>query len=261
MKIAMLGAGAFGKALAKILTDNHHEINFYDPALFPEIKLEAATYQADAVVITIPSMHLDSFLQDYPQRLKKIPTILASKGLMSTEQFADFEQFSVISGPGFANEILDGKPTIFTVSSPFAMGLFQNEQVEVELCDDILGIVICGALKNIYAIGAGYHSDSENMSATFIERAHAEMHRYLEDHGGQATTVELSCGIGDLILTCMNGTSRNYRCGQMLRAGRKIDEITNELKTVEGLSALIRADADNYPLLREINDLVAQAAN
>ena len=257
----MLGAGAFGKALAKILTDNHHEISFYDPALYPDINLDAATYQADAVVITIPSMYLDSFLQEYPQRLKKIPTILASKGLMNIDLFSDFEQFSVISGPGFANEILDNKPTTFTVSSPFAMNLLQNEQVSIELCDDTLGIVICGALKNIYAIGAGYYSDSENMIAVFIERAHTEMHHYLTDHGGQAETVELSCGIGDLILTCTNGTSRNYRCGQMLRDGKKIDEITKELNTIEGLSALIRADTDNYHLLHEINDLVAKGAN
>ena len=257
----MLGAGAFGKALTKILTDNHHDVSFYDPAIYPDMSLDSATYQADAIVITIPSMNLDSFLTSYPERLKNIPTILASKGMMNIDQYSDFKQFSVISGPGFANEIMENKPTTFTTSSPFALGLFQNEQVTIELCDDILGIVICGALKNIYAIGAGYYSDSENMSASFIQHAHAEMQKYLSDHNANPETAELSCGIGDLILTCINNSSRNFRCGEMLRVGKSIDEITAELKTVEGLSALIRADTDNYKLLREINNLVASHSN
>ena len=257
MKIAILGAGAYGQALAKILTDNQHQISYYDPALYPEITLEAATYEANAVVITIPSMYLDSFVNEYPDNLKKIPTILASKGMMDVNRFADFTQFSVISGPGFAEEIMEGKPTTLTASNPFAMGLFQNQQVTVELCDDLPGIVMCGALKNIYAIGAGYYSNSENMSATFMQHAHAEMQRYLVDHGAKSETAELACGLGDLILTCTNDTSRNFRCGVWLREGKSIEEITSQLKTVEGLTALLNADTESYKLLHEIQDLVA----
>ena len=257
MNIAIIGAGAYGRALAKILTDNQHEISFYDPAVYPDVTLEAATYEKDAIVIAIPSMYLESFLDEYPNHLKKIPTILASKGMMDINKFADFTQFSVISGPGFAEEIIDGKPTTLTASNPFAMGLFQNQQVTVELCDDSAGIVMCGAIKNIYAIGAGYYSNSENMSATFLQHAHAEMQRYLADHGARAETAELACGLGDLILTCTNDTSRNFRCGVALREGKSIEEITDELKTVEGLTALLNADTENYKLLREIRDLVS----
>lgn len=257
MKIAILGAGAYGQALAKILSDNQHQISYYDPAVYPDISLETATFEADAVVITVPSMYLEQLVDGYPDNLKKVPTILASKGMMSIDKFADFTQFSVISGPGFAQEIIDGKPTTLTASNPFAMGLFQNKQVTVELCEDTIGIVLCGAIKNIYAIGAGYYSNSENMSATFLQHAHAEMQRYLVDHGAKAETSELACGLGDLILTCTNDTSRNYRCGVMLREGKSIDEITTELKTVEGLTALLNADVDNYKLLREIRDLVS----
>ena len=85
----------------------------------------------------------------------------------------------------------------------------------------------------------------------------AEMQRYLVDHGAKSETAELACGLGDLILTCTNDTSRNFRCGVWLREGKTIEEITSQLKTVEGLTALLNADTESYKLLHEIQDLVA----
>lgn len=256
MKITILGAGAFGKALDKILTDNHHETKFYDPLVLPEVSLEAATWGTDAIVIAIPSNILPSFLQDYPDQLKQVPTVLTSKGLLNLDLFQDFTQFSVLSGPAFAEEIMQGKPATMTASNAFSMNIFQNQQLSIELCEDALGIVMCGALKNIYAIGAGYHSDSEDSFAVFIQNAHIETKNYLEKHGANPATAELSCGLGDLILTCTSRTSRNFTCGVRLREGKSKDEILNELKTVEGLSALEHIDFDGYPLLTEINRLV-----
>lgn len=175
---------------------------------------------------------------------------------MNADLFASFPQFSAISGPAFAGEIIEGKPATFTASAPFAMGLFKNNQVEIELCDDLLGILLCGTLKNIYAIGAGYHSHSENSMASFIQHAHSETKAYLHTHGANPETAELACGLGDLILTCTNDTSRNFTCGRMLYDGRSMDEIRGELKTVEGLNAIPLVDIDNkYPLLRQIAKL------
>ncbi len=258
MIITILGAGAFGSALGKILTDNHHEVKYYDPYLYPEINLEQATYQANAIIIAIPSANLPDFLKDYPERLRKLPTILATKGLSDPSIFNNFPHFSIISGPGFAQEIIQDKPATFTASAPFAIGLLKNDQISIELQGDLLGILLCGSLKNIYAIGAGYHGDSKNDSAIFIQHAHAEMKKYLEDHGAKSDTAELACGIGDLILTCTNESSRNYTCGVRLREGKSTTEIINELKTVEGLYALQRVDRKGYIILEEIYDLVGQ---
>ncbi len=133
MIISILGAGAFGRALGKILTDNNHEIKYYDPYLYPEVNLEQATYQANAIMIAIPSANLPDFLNNYPTHLKKLPTILATKGLSDSSMFNDFSHFSVISGPGFAQEIIDGKPATFTASAPFAIGLLKNSQISIEL--------------------------------------------------------------------------------------------------------------------------------
>ena len=79
MNIAIIGAGAYGQALAKILTDNQHTVKFYDPNIYPDVSLDAACYQAAAIIIAIPSIHLADFLNNYPERFHKIPTILASK--------------------------------------------------------------------------------------------------------------------------------------------------------------------------------------
>ena len=258
MIITILGAGAFGTALGKILTDNQHEVKYYDPYLYPETSLEQATYQANAIVIAMPSASIPEFLTNYPDNLKKLPTILTSKGICDADLFKDFAAFSALSGPGFSQEILDGKPATFTASAPFAMGIFKNDQISIELQEDLPGILICGTLKNIYAIGAGYHGDSENESAMFIENAHSEMERYLVDHGGKAETAELACGIGDLVLTCTNETSRNYMCGVRLREGKKLPEIIAEYKTIEGLTALQNIDHKGYMILEEIYGLVQQ---
>ena len=258
MIISILGAGAFGNALGKILTDNQHDIKFYDPYLYPEVTLEQATYQADAVIIAMPSANLPEFLASYPDHLKKLPTVLASKGISDPQVFDGFTQFSAISGPGFAQEIIGGKPAAFTASTPFAMGILKNSQIDIELQEDLLGILLCGCLKNIYAIGAGYHSDSANDSAIFIQHAHAEMEKYLKDHGAKPETAEFACGIGDLVLTCINGASRNYTCGIRLREGKSLPEIVDELKTIEGLYALKQIDSEGYMLINEIRNLVGQ---
>ena len=241
MKVSIIGAGAFGQALGKVLTDNQHQISYYDPQLFPDVNLDAATYQADVIVIAIPSAFVPDFVATYPDRLKKIPTICATKGLLNAHAFADFTQFSAISGPGFAKEIIDGKPCTLTASAPFAMGLLQNDQVTIELHEDL---------------AAGYHSESTSDIAMFIQHAHFEMKKYLADHSADPETAECACGLGDLILTCSNDASRNYTCGKRLREGKIISEIISELKTIEGLSALEKVDTDNYMVLREIKDLV-----
>ena len=173
MIISILGAGVFGTALGKIVTDNGHEVRYFDPQKYPDVSLEQATDGAHAVIIAIPSIFIPDFIANYPANLKNCPTILTSKGLTNLDCFKDFSQFSVLSGPGFAEDILAGKPATFTASDPFAMGLMKNDQITIELVDDPLGIILCGSLKNVYAIGSGFQSASGHDVATYIEHAAA----------------------------------------------------------------------------------------
>jgi glycerol-3-phosphate dehydrogenase (NAD(P)+) len=126
------------------------------------------------------------------------------------------------------------------------------------MTEDMLGIILCGTLKNIYAIGAGYHSDSMNDMASFIEHAHNEIANYLDKHGADPHTADLACGLGDLILTSTSNTSRNFTFGQRLKNGDKIADILNELKTVEGYNAAKLVDSEHYPLLQEVQNIISQ---
>jgi len=253
MKIAILGAGAFGRALGKIVSNNGHDLEFFDPKICPEVSLDQACASADAIIICIPSNFLPSFLADYPDEYKSKPTFLASKGLGDTKFFDNFSNFAVISGPSFAQEIMDGKQTTMTATNQLAVDIFANQQIEIEVCQDIKGVILCGSLKNAYAIGAGFNSDSENAVAALLVKAHSESRKYLLNHGANPDTAELACGIGDLILTCSSETSRNFTCGKKLHSGQNLDDILTELQTVEGISALHELEiTEEYPLLLHI---------
>lgn len=258
MNVTILGAGAFGQALGKILTDNRHTVSFYDPFIYPEISLEQSLVNAAVAIICVPSSAIPQLLADYPTRYKTIPTILAAKGLLGDDLFAEFTQFSVLSGPGFAQDILDGKTVTFTVSSPIAKALFENERTIVELCDDNKGILYCGALKNVYAIGAGFRCANEFETEGYIMFAYKELGDYLANHGAKRETANYACGIGDLRLTCGGAKSRNRSCGEALRNGEQLEDIIARLHTIEGLeTAKILGDTAGYPLLHFVQDLIA----
>lgn len=258
MHVCIFGAGAFGRALEKILLKNRHTVSFFDPLVFPEVALEDVATRAEVIIIATPSSAIPKLLENYPQDLKKIPTILASKGLASLTLFRDFANFSILAGPAFADSILSGVATTFTASSPLARTLFENEQITIESCSDVLGILLCGSLKNIYAIGAGYqNAKNQTAPVAYVEQAYAELARYLAGHGAKKSTTDCACGIGDLRLTCTNPTSRNFRCGQLLAKNMPLDEIKQELQTIEGLTALNNIESNGYPLLEAVRALVS----
>ena len=247
MKITFLGAGAFGTALESIALYNGHETKFYDPIKFPAISLGNALNGAEVVVYCAPS---DQAAKLLPKLDKSIPLICASKGFLSLEPFSDFKHFSALSGAGFAKDIkaaLDignEKATKISLAgtSELIEQLFSTEKITIEYTKDTLGVLLCGALKNIYAIGAGYHSSDASM--TYLKGAILEMSDILSYNGADKDTLRLSCGVADLVLSCNEG-SRNYRYGEELKnsdhiKGRRLPDSN----LIEGVSAIM--SLDNY---------------
>ena len=254
MNVTIIGAGAFGVALGKILTDNEHVVVYFD--LKDSLSLEEATREAEVIVIAIPAAAVAEFASSLPVELRQLPVILAAKGVLLLDDFADYARFSVLSGPAFAVDIMEGLPVTFTVTDELARQLFENECVAVEVTDDALGVELCGSLKNVYAIGAGALVGEPSEVSAYLEDALAEMKLYLVAHGARAETADLACGIGDLTMTATDEKSRNLRFGRALAAGRAADEILAELGTVEGVGTLGRIDRKDCPIMSRVYELV-----
>ena len=231
MRITVLGAGAFGSALGHILESKKHEVVYY--SLNSEITLEEALKGAETIVLAIPSKAVDEMLPNLP---KNIPLVVATKGILDTDTFKDFEDVMILSGPGFAADIEKHIKTTLTATDPRIRDLFETPWLKFELTADNKGVLLCGALKNVYAIYAGYHNlkPGSDEYEKFISTAIEEFKIILFNNGANPKTASLACGIGDLRLTC-NFPSRNFEFGQNLIAGQ-----TESTKTVEGVTALKR---------------------
>ena len=282
MKITFLGAGAFGNALAKVANYNGHETKFFDPYKYPDVALAAAISGADVVVFSAPSKVAPEIL---PQLDPDTPLICASKGFLSLKPFEKFKDFSVLSGAAFSDEVEattsnpNSRKLILTATSVLSEELFSTENITIEYTTDKLGVLLCGALKNIYAIGAGIYyqkslddtcgptaeeqnsdevsdnTEAQNstplVSMLYLEKAVSEMIKILEANGASRDTLRLSCGAADLVLSS-TGRSRNFCLGREL-AKIKAAVSNNDTKkldgqmsgTVEGASVIL--GLSNYP--------------
>lgn len=233
-KVTVLGAGAFGTALGDVLKENGHEVVFYDPVL--EILLEDALKGAQVQVLAAPSVALWGLVPKMP---KEVPLIVATKGLMNDDMFADFAVSEIMSGPGFARDLKEHRDTKLTVTGKMAPALFERPYLKFDSTDDRRGVLLCGSLKNVYAILAGRLELEPGLQeyADFLTEAADEMRAILRVNGAKPETVDLSCGVGDLALTC-SPTSRNFHFGGRLAR----DPLAQPEETVEGVSALKRIE-------------------
>lgn len=233
MKIAILGAGAFGTALGGILADKGYDIDYYDSKVEKE-SLAKVLSDSRYIVLAVPSQAAPYLLPHLP--FDK-PLIIATKGFLDSHNFRDFSDYMVLSGPGFADDIKAGKETHLTATDERVIDLFTTDYLTFDFTTDKNGVLMCGALKNVYAIYAGYLDLKPGTSQheNYLTEVAEEMQALLSANNGDPQTVELACGKGDLRLTC-DFPSRNYEFGRILRKNQKaVPE-----KTVEGLTALLK---------------------
>lgn len=255
MNITILGAGVFGTVLGNIAEDNGHEVKFYDPIKFPKIKLPEAIKGAEAIIYAAPSNAAKRILPKLP---KNVPLICASKGFISMEPFEDFEDFTAMGGGAFAREFeehrsLYGGDIELTTSSDLAEEIFTTDYLHFEYTDDTYGIMLCGALKNVYAISAGMNTKNRPAGinpritveddVSFMRAVAFEMPEILEANGVEPDIMMLSCGLRDFSLTATEA-SRNYRFGKTLKENPDVTglEISS---TVEGVFVI--DSLEQYP--------------
>ncbi len=218
-----------------------------------------ATAGADIILCATPSQHLRTIMAQLAPRLTSQQIILsASKGIEDTtflrmsqvvaEQVREraANPFAALSGPSFAQEVAAGMPTAIAVAADDeAIGkaiqdAFTSPSLRVYRNQDVTGTELGGALKNIIALAAGVVHGLElgsNSAAALITRGMAEMTRLSIACGGRRETLTGLSGIGDLILTCTGGLSRNRSVGIELGKGRKLPAILEGLngKVAEGV--------------------------
>ncbi len=162
-------------------------------------------------------------------------------------------QLGVIAGPNIAVEIAEGKPAGTVIASHFprlievGRSVLSSRQMMVFESHDVLGVELCGALKNVVAIAAGIADEmkvGDNAKAFLVSRGMSELMRLAFAMGAEPMTMAGLAGIGDLMVTCSSPHSRNHQVGVALARGEKLDEIVDRLKMVaEGVYASLSSRA------------------
>jgi len=269
MNITVLGAGAWGTALA-VAAAGHHEVVLWardasqakalrqqgqnhrylpDLALPPSLKIEhdqvAALANADLIVIATPMAGLRGVLRGLPLG---VPALWLCKGFeqgtgLLGHEVAQAERpgtaCGVLSGPSFALEVARGQPTALVAASTdaslasAAVAAFHSPTLRVYSSQDVVGVEVGGAVKNVLAIATGIVDGMPqpglNARAALITRGLAEMTRLGLALGARVDTFMGLSGLGDLVLTATGDLSRNRRVGLLLAQGLPLPQILQAL--------------------------------
>jgi len=217
--------------------------------------LQAAAVGVDDILLVVPSHAFREVARKLAAVLRpSVPVSWATKGfepgqgrLLHEVAFAELgdRPFAVLSGPTFAREVARGLPTAITVAA-FSLdqaerfaGYLHNEYLRAYTSNDVIGVEIGGAAKNVLAIAAGIADGlgfGANTRAALITRGLTEITRLGVAMGGQAETFMGLAGLGDLALTCTDDQSRNRRMGLALAAGQTVSEARKTIgQEVEGV--------------------------
>jgi glycerol-3-phosphate dehydrogenase (NAD(P)+) len=227
------------------------------PQLRAETDLSAAIEQADLIVMVIPSQAFRAVCRQLMPVVSPRSMILhGTKGLEANSHRRMSEilceetcvrQLGVVAGPNIAAEIARGKPAGSVVATRFprlfALGkmALSSAQLRVFESDDVCGVELCGALKNVVAIAAGIADEmamGDNAKAFLITRGMTEIMRLAFAMGASPATTAGLAGIGDLMVTCASPLSRNHRLGVALARGMRLEEATDSIGMVaEGVYA------------------------
>ena len=283
MRVAVVGAGNFGTAVANIVAGNgvdtylwmrdreqladvrtHRQNRRYLPGhqlaerVIPTVDLAAAVGASDVVFVTVPSASFRAVADELRGLAQPGAfAISATKGI-EAEGFRLMSQIleaalpsarvGVVSGPNLAEEMANGRYTGTVVASRHeelratVQELLISPTFRVYASEDVYGVELGGALKNIYAIVCGIATTldvGQNAIAMLVTRSLAEMGRFAVSLGANPFTFLGLAGVGDLFATCTSPLSRNFQLGAKLAQGATLDEAMEDLgKLAEGVNTV-----------------------
>jgi glycerol-3-phosphate dehydrogenase (NAD(P)+) len=274
-RIAVVGAGAWGTSLALLAARCGHEVTLWarrseqvraletnreNLEHLPGIPFPASLrvtnrledlHASDFALLVVPSSYLLEVTRELPRSL---PVVNAAKGLdehleplTAGLQREGFGQVAVLSGPNLAGEVARGLPAASVIASDDAtfaahvQTVLGTDNLRLYTSNDVIGVSLGGALKNVIALGAGLVDGlelGENARAALVTRGLREMVRFALARGALESTLYGLAGIGDLLLTCAAHSSRNRTAGERIARGLPLGQ-----QAIEGIPTVARVVA------------------
>jgi glycerol-3-phosphate dehydrogenase (NAD(P)+) len=245
----------------------------------PSSRLDDALEGAEMIVGVVPSQYAREVYEAMAGAARDgTPAVLATKGIeektlalpidVARESLGGDRGYAVLSGPSFAEEVARGLPTALVVASESrelaerVQELLSSNSLRVYTNQDVVGVQLAGALKNVIAIAAGILDGlgmGHNTLAALLTRGLAEITRLGLALGGRPSTFSGLAGVGDLVVTCTGGLSRNRRVGQALGRGELLREIVAHssgvaegIRTTRAARDLARRVGVEMPIVEEM---------
>ena len=310
LRVTVLGGGSFGTAMANTAVRNGCDTMIWirDEAIAEEINrthvnqrylpdfqleenlvavsnLEKAVRDRDIILVAIPSHSFRDVLKQIRPFISSQAVVSLTKGIEAKtfcfmsdiiQQELPEIPFGVLSGPNLAKEIVAGQPAGTVIASHSELVRYAVQQAlhsalfRVFASDDVNGVELGGALKNIYAVAMGMaaaYNVGENTKSMILTRALAEMSRFAVKLGANPLTFLGLSGVGDLFATCNSPLSRNFQIGYALGKGKSLEQATKELgQTAEGINTVVQVRAraqelDVYmPITCALYDVIFEGA-
>ncbi len=306
MKVGVLGAGAYGLALSHILVNNKVDVTVWthdeneakildkdriskklnDYKVPSEIKfttsLKDAVVNMDLIVMAIPAFAFEEVTIKLSKYIKrKQPVLIATKGIQQNtclflnDVFSKYlkNSIAVISGPTFAVDMIKDAPIGFSLATKshktemIIRKCFENSTTKFRRTKDIVGIEICGSIKNVMAIASGMLEGmgvTDSTRALFLTESMNDIKELIDALGGKKKSILSFAGFGDILMTCTSKNSRNFSFGYLIGKGASTNEINDYLEntTVEGMYTLksihklVRKKKVKMPIINLIHDII-----
>lgn len=306
MKVAILGCGAYGLALASILVKNKvvvtmwsysneekeiltksRKSNKLENYKIPECinfstDMNEVVKDCNLIVIAVPTFSFESTVIKLKECIdKRQPVLIATKGIQQDTCLFLHDVFkkhcknkiAVISGPSFAVDIVKEVPIGLSLATKhnsvdlLVRKCFENELTKFRRTNDIIGVEVCGSIKNVMAIASGMlegMNASPSTKALFLTESMNDIKELLFALGGKKKTILSFAGFGDILMTSTSPSSRNFSFGRLIGEGKSKQVINNYLKetTVEGMYTLqsihklVRKRNVKMPIINLIYDII-----
>ncbi|MFK7999850.1 MAG: NAD(P)H-dependent glycerol-3-phosphate dehydrogenase [Polyangiales bacterium] len=275
---------------ADAINRDHRNPSYLKEAVLPEClratsDMKEVLEGADFVIVAVPTSANRPVLKDaVPMIAEGVPVLSATKGIeqgslklvsgIFEEIFPESRHGSLtyLGGPSFAREVTEAVPTVVAVAGHdeatrlSVQEWLNTERFRVYTTDDVIGVEVGGALKNVMAIAAGIADGmnfGHNTRAAIITRGLAELTRMAVKLGGNPLTLAGLGGMGDLVLTCTGDLSRNRRVGIALGQGKKLPQILEELgmvaegvMTAKSAHALSKREGVEMPIAEQVYQIL-----